>query len=146
MSLPGPIWGPGELGAEAWGSLAGEHRWGDASLLVSECLRARGGRLPASLLGDHGLRGDVTLQLRAEPESFSVGPVGADPSWRRHGVLWLGAGRLLAAGCSASEMALPGAASRPEVAPAGSAPWAGEESARGGPGGGASEDGLGSSS
>lgn len=106
MSLPGPIWGPGVLVTEACASpsLAGEHRWGDESFLVSECLRVSGGRLPASLLGDHGLLGDVALGLRAEITTFSCG---ASPSRERPGLPQLGVEQLLAVKCVASAMELP---------------------------------------
>lgn len=112
----GPIWGPGGLEAEACGSRAGECRWGDESLLVSEYLWASSGRLPASLLGDHGLLGDMALELRAEPVSFSMGPEGAGPSRGRHRMLWLDVEQLLAAKGSASETELPRGAWLPNVA------------------------------
>lgn len=110
---------PGGLGAEACGSRAGEHRWGDESFLVSECLRAIGGRLPASLLGDHGLLGDTGLELKAEAVSFSTEPRGAGPSWGRPGVLWLDMEQLLAVRCSASEIELPPVAWVPEAGASG---------------------------
>lgn len=115
----GPVWVPGGLGAEACGSWAGECRWGDESLLVSGCLWASGGRLPASLLGDHGLLGDKALELRAELVSFSTGPGGACPSWGRHRMLWLDVEQPPAAKCSASETKLPRVAWLPEVASGG---------------------------
>lgn len=118
----GPVWGPGGLGAEASGSRAGECRRGDESLLVSECFGASGGRLPASLLGDHGLLGDTALELRAEPVSFSVGPGGAGPSWGRHRMLWLDMKQLPAAKRSASETELLLVAWLPEVASGGWGP------------------------
>lgn len=119
MSLPGPIWGPGTLATEACGSRAGEHCWGDESFLVSECLRASDGRLPASLLGDHGLLGDMALELRAELVSFSTGPKGASPSWGRPRMLWLDVEQLLAVKGSASETEPPRVASLSEVASGG---------------------------
>lgn len=145
----GPVWRPGGLEAEACGSPAGECRWGDESLLISECLWVSAGRLPASLLGDHGLLGDTALELRAEAVSFSRGPEGAGPSRGRHRTLWLDAGQLLAAQPSASKPELPRVAWLPEVASGGRGPRAGEESAgrvAGGPGGVASEAGPGGSS
>jgi hypothetical protein len=101
---------------EACGSWAGEHRWGDESVLVSECLRVNGVWLPASLLGDHDLLGDIALELRAELVSFSTRPNGASPSQGRHGMLWLDVEQLLAVKYSASETELPRVASLSEVA------------------------------
>lgn len=112
----GPVWEPAGLGAEACGSRAGECRWGDDSLLVSECLWASGGRLPASLPGDHGLLGDKALALMAELVSFSMGLEGARPRWGRHRMLWLDLEQPPAAKCSASETELPCVAWLPEVA------------------------------
>lgn len=71
---------------------------------MSECLRVSEGRLPASLLGDHGLLGDVALGLGAELMSFSSG---ASPSLGRPWVPRLGVEQLLAVKCVASEMELP---------------------------------------
>lgn len=119
MSLPGPVWGPSRLATEACGSGAGEHCWGEESFLVSECLRASGGRLPASLLGDHGLLGDMALELRAELVSFSTGPDRAGPSWGRPRMLWLDVEQRLAVKCSASETEPPPVASLSEVASGG---------------------------
>ena len=103
MFLPGSTWGPGVLVTEACASWVGDHRWGDESFLLSECLRVSEGRLPASLLGDHGLLGDIALELRVELVSVSTG---ASPS-RRSGVPRLGVEHLLAVKCVASEMELP---------------------------------------
>lgn len=78
-------------------------------------MRVSEGRLPASLLGDHGLLGDVALALRAELVPFSTG---ASPSRGRPWVPWLGVEQLLAVRLVASEVELPcGAAS--EVASGG---------------------------
>lgn len=104
MFLPGPTWGPGVLVTEACASWVSDHGWGDESFLLSECLRVSEGRLPASLLGDHGLLGDIALELRAELMSVSTG---ASPSRRRSGVPRLGVEQLLAVKCVASEMELP---------------------------------------
>lgn len=71
---------------------------------MSECLRASEGRLPASLLGDHGLLGDVVLGLGAEFMPFSSV---ASPSRGRSWALRLGVEQLLAVKCVASEMELP---------------------------------------
>lgn len=114
-----PVRRPGWLGTEACGSRVGECRWGDESLLTSECLWASDGRLPASLLGDHGRLGDTAFKLRAEPVFFSMGSEGAGPSGGRHRVLWLDMERLPAAKCSASETKLPRVAWLPEVASGG---------------------------
>lgn len=115
----GLLWGPGGLGTETCGSRAGECRWGDESLWVSECLGASGGQPPASLLGDHGLRGDTAWELRAEPVSFSMGPDGVGRSWRRHRARWLDVEQLPPAKRSASETELPRVAWLPEVTSAG---------------------------
>lgn len=104
MSLLGPIWGSGVLVTEACASRAGEHRWGDESFLLSGCLRVSEGWPPASLLGDHGLLGDIALELRAEFTSVSTG---ASSSRGRPGVPRLGGEQLLAAKRVASEMELP---------------------------------------
>lgn len=69
---------------------------------MSECLRASEGRLPASLLGDHGLLG--VLGLGAEFMPFSSV---ASPSRGRPWALRLGVEQLLAVKCVASEMELP---------------------------------------
>lgn len=112
----GPIWEPGRRRAEACGSRAGECRWGE-SLLVSGCLWASGERLPASLLGDHGLLGDKALELRVELVSFSTGPGRAGPSRGRHRMLWLDLEQL-----PASETELPHMVWLPEVASGGCGP------------------------
>lgn len=126
----GPVWEPGGLWAEACSSRAGDCRWAE-SLLVSGCLWASGERLPASLLGDHGLLGDKALEPRAELVSFSTGPEGAGPSPGRHGVLWLHVEQL-----PASEAEPPRGACLPEVASGGGGPCAAS-----GRGSGASKDG-----
>lgn len=112
----GPIWGSGVLATEARDSRAGEHRWRDESFLVIECLRASGGQLPVSLLGEQGLLGDMAVELRAETVSLSTGPDGASPSWGRPRIFWLDVEQLLAVKCSASEATLPLVASWSEVA------------------------------